>query len=275
MTTVGPGPTAREIAEALAAARAQGRKLDAPPGPDPEGWDAAYAIQDALIEATESPVVGWKIGATSKAAQQRLGVDGPFIGPLFERWTTDDPAAIATPAQALRIVEPEFAFRMAAALPPRPAPYSEEEVAAAAGTLHPAFELIDRRIKDQPAAGVAGTDGFAANPYWFVADCGANAAFVLGEGILEWRGLDLAALSVAVTVDGAPKTRGTGAAAMGSPLAALTWAANHLSQRGIGLKPGDVVTTGVVTEIFALQPGETADAEFEALGSVSLEMGEY
>jgi len=265
----------QEIAETLAAARADGRKLDAPPGPDPASWEDAYAIQDALIAATDSAVVGWKIGATSRRAQERLGVDGPFIGPLFERWVTASPAAIATPAAALRIVEPEFAFRMAVALPPRETPYSEDEVRAAAGTLHPAFELIDRRIKDQPDAGAEGTDGFAANPFWFVADCGANAAFVLGEGTADWTALDPAALGVSVTVDGAPKAQGTGAAAMGGPLAALTWAANHLSARGIGLKPGDVVTTGVVTEIFTLQPGETADAEFEALGAVSLEMGEY
>ncbi|MEQ8602557.1 MAG: hypothetical protein RIB45_04500 [Marivibrio sp.] len=273
MTGDDEGP--RALARALAEARAEGRKLDAPPGPDPQSWEAAYAIQDALIAVTESPVVGWKIGATSKTAQDRLGVDGPFIGPLFERWATDSPAAIATPAHALRIVEPEFAFRMAVALPPRDAPYSQDEVRAAAGTLHPAFELIDRRIRDQPAVGAAGTDGFAANPFWFVADCGANAAFVLGEGTADWAAFDLAALGVTVTIDGAAKTRGTGAAAMGGPLAALTWAANHLSTRGIGLKAGDVVTTGVVTEIFALQPGQTADAEFEALGVVSVEMGEY
>lgn len=266
---------ARTIAKLLAAARAEGQKLDAPPGPDPESWEDAYAIQDALIDVTESPVVGWKIGATSKRAQERLGVDGPFIGPLFERWTTDSPAAIATPAGALRIVEPEFAIRMAVALPPREEGYSEDEVRAAAGTLHPALELIDRRIQDQPELSVDGTDGFAANPYWFAADCGVNAAFVLGEGTADWATLDPAALGVTVTVDGAPRTQGTGAAALGGPLAALTWAANHLSTRGIGLKAGDVVTTGVVTEIFALKPGETADAEFEALGAVSLEMGEY
>jgi 2-oxo-3-hexenedioate decarboxylase len=265
--------TAESCAKALAEARADGRKLSEPPGPDPSGWEEAYAIQDALIAMSDSAVVGWKIGATSKIAQERLGVDGPFSGPVFARWFTESPAEVATPAHALRIVEPEFALTLAADLPARDVAYSADEIAAAVKSLHPAFELIDRRITDQP--GGKGGGGFTGSAYWFPADAGANAALILGPGIDNWRDLDVPALGVSVTVDGAAKTQGVAANAMGGPLTSLAWLVEHLRDRGIGLKAGQVITTGVVTDIFDLQPGQSAEATFEALGSISLDMGEY
>lgn len=261
----------RGAARALAEARAEGRKLTEPPGPDPDGWNQAYAIQDALIDITDSPVVGWKIGATSKRAQDRLSVDGPFIGPLFKRWVTDSPAEVATPETALRIVEPEVAVVLAADLPVRDAPYSADEIAGAVKSLHPAFEVIDRRIADRP-----GEDGgFASSPYWFPADAGANAAFVLGPACATWRDLDTTAIAVSVTLDGHPKSEGVSANAMGGPLAALAWAVEHLRERGIGLHHGQIVTTGVITEIFDVQPGQVLEADYGPLGQISLAMSGY
>lgn len=263
-----------EIAAAaamLAAARAEGRKLPAPPNPAPATVEEAYGLQDALIAATDSPVVGWKIGATSARAQTMLGVDGPFIGPVFERWVTESPAAVATPEGAVRIVEPEFAVRMAAGLPARSAPYSAEEIAGAVGALLPAFEVIDVRIARPPEA----ASPFAAGPFWTIADAGANGALVLGPEATDWRALDLDALSVSVAVDGAAKTEGVSTNALGGTLKALAWAVEHLRARGIGLEAGAVVTTGVVTEIFTLEPGQTVDADYGPLGSLSLEMAGY
>ncbi len=267
------GAQAEASARALAAARAEGRKLDTPPGPDPKDWDEGYAIQDALIRVTDSPVVGWKIGATSKRAQDLLGVDGPFSGPLFERWVTESPAEVATPARALRIIEPEFALRLSGDLPARDDPYTADEIAAAVGAVHCAFEIIDRRLAETP--GGRGSGGFQGSPYWFPADAGANAGFVLGPGREDWRTLDLQALTVEVYLDGHEKTRGISANAMGGPLQSLGWLVEHLRGRGIGLVAGQVVTTGVVTEIFTAQPGETVHADYEGIGSVTIEMAEY
>lgn len=261
----------KAAASALLVARIEGRKLAEPPGPDPVDWDEGYAIQDALIEATDSPVVGWKIGATSQKAQARLGVDGPFSGPLFERWVTESPAEVATPESALRIVEPEVAVSLAADLPPRSEPYSADEIAGAVRALHPAFEIVDRRIADRPGE----SGGFTGSPYWFPADAGANAAFVLGPACELWRELDATAIEVSVTLDGAAKTHGRSGNAMGGPLVALGWVVEHLRARGIGLKAGQFVTTGVITDIFEVSPGETVDADYGPLGTISLRMSGY
>ena len=46
----------------------------------------AYAIQRIMIAESGSTVIGWKIGATVDALMDVLGVDKPFIGPLFEEF---------------------------------------------------------------------------------------------------------------------------------------------------------------------------------------------
>jgi 2-keto-4-pentenoate hydratase len=57
---------------------------------------------------------------------------------------------------------------------------------------------------------------------------------------------------------------------LGDPRIALTWLANHLAQRGIGLKPGDIVTTGTCITPAAGAPGDQIVAEFVGLGRVTL-----
>ncbi len=261
-----PGdPGVTSAAEALAAARAAGLKLAEPPGPEPADMATGYAIQDALIAATDSPVVGWKIGATSARAQAAVGVDAPFIGPLFGRWAVHSPAPVDTPAEALRIVECEFAFRMETDLPPRAAPYDDPaEVAAAAGALHAAIEWVDRRIATRPDA------PFGGNPAWLAADAGCNGGFVAGPGRTDWRDLAVDDLRAAVAVDGAARSDGVAANALGGPLRALVWAAEHLRGRGIGLRAGEWVTTGLVTEVFAVDRGARVTADFEKLGPVEV-----
>ena len=98
--------------------------------------------------------------------------------------------------------EVEFAFTMAADLPPDGAPYSRERVAAAVATLHPAIEVSDSRYTDWSAVGAPS----------IIADGGNDCAFVLGEGIAAWRGFDLPVLKYRAMVNGvsAPWLYGAG-----------------------------------------------------------------
>jgi len=76
---------------------------------------------------------------------------------------------------------------------------------------------------------------------------------------------------VVTRVNGVEKTRGRGANVLGSPLQALLWLANALSQMGRGLAAGDLVTTGCCTDILELAPGDSATADFGPLGQVTVE----
>src|SRR3954466_2184439 len=79
----------------------------------------AYAIQ-ALLEAhSRAPLFGWKIAATSVAGQTHINVDGPLAGRLLRERAFAGGAILPLGANAMRVAEPEFAFRMASDLPPR------------------------------------------------------------------------------------------------------------------------------------------------------------
>jgi 2-keto-4-pentenoate hydratase len=65
---------------------------------------------------------------------------------------------------------------------------------------------------------------------------------------------------------------GRGADAMGHPLIALAWVANHLAGRGRFLRKGNVVITGsLVTSKFP-QAGDRLGFEADALGAIELQV---
>ena len=136
--------SARRAADLLLSARRQCRPIpELPEECRPGDLSEAYAIQDAFAAARGGTLAGFKIGATSRRAQDYLGVYGPFYGCMFRDGIHDSPAAVSAEGSIFRVVEVEFAFRLAANLPARNDPYGRDAVAAAVATMHPALELID------------------------------------------------------------------------------------------------------------------------------------
>jgi 2-keto-4-pentenoate hydratase len=261
----GDGPTlpARAIAaagEALWRAWDAHVLLDAFPGAGlPPGVADGYAIQDAMLRASGLAPVGWKIGATNEAAQRMLSLDGPVSGRLLAPFCFDTPATLPTEDFAIRALEPEIAFRLATDLPPRAVPYDEREVAAAVGSAHPALEVPDTRLRHWDSVGAPG----------FVADNSAAGRFVLGPAVEDWRERDLAALTARLLINGETAAEGRGADALGGPLLALAWLANHLPSRGAQLRAGELVTTGTRTPIRRAEAGDHVVAEFADFGNAS------
>ncbi|RVU34978.1 hypothetical protein EOI86_19280 [Hwanghaeella grinnelliae] len=247
-------------AKTLAEARLNDVRLDDPPRPDPQNTEEAYALQDAVTQELGFEVIGWKVGATNPAAQSALGANEPFIGPVFKERTFEGTAELKTAADALRIPEAEFALMLKADLPPRSAAYGASEVAAAVGSIHPAIEVVNKRL--------AGSFGDHVNRV--IADGGANHAFIYGKGTETFDPIELASHAISVTVNGMNKAAGGGGNVMGSPLNVLAWLANHMSKRGIGLKAGQWVSTGLTTEVFQVRRGDTVVADFGTFGSVSV-----
>ena len=50
----------------------------------------------------------------------------------------------------------------------------------------------------------------------------------------------------------------------------LDWVINTLSAAGIGLKRGEILSTGTCTGMVPLKPGQTAVADFGALGRIEV-----
>jgi 2-keto-4-pentenoate hydratase len=226
-----------------------------------------YAIQSRLERRSRKPLYGWKIAATSKAGQLHINVDGPLAGRLVAERAFESGATLLFGANQMRVVECEFAFKMARDLPPRMEPYDIDEVLAAVATLHPALEVPDSRYTDFTKVGAA----------QLIADNACAHEFVLGAAAPElWRGLDLAAHVVHGRVSGANGVLdrdGVGSNVLGDPRIALTWLVNELSSLDVTLAAGQVVTTGTCLAPMAITAGDKVHADFGALGTVGLGFG--
>lgn len=259
---------AREAAELLWRHRVDGTVLqDLPPGLRPTSPAEGHAIQAELPTVTRQRVVGWKIAATSRAGQAHINVGGPLAGRILASGVVDVGAVVSLAGNRMRVVEPEFAFRLGRSLLPRAAPYTEEEVMAAVASLHPAFEVPDSRYAVFTRAG---------EPQ-LIADAACCGPFVIGSAApAPWRGLDLRAHAVRATVSGRDGVRftrdGEGRAALGDPRTALTWLANQLSALGIALEAEQFVSTGTCMVPLEVQPGDTVQADFGVLGALTLRL---
>ena len=249
-----------EAARLLTEARFDRRRI---PGiPPPADTRDAYRQQEAVVNAwlarLGGHLAGYKVACTNAIAQRHLGTEGPFFGRLFSATVYRSPAQLDPRPFFMRVLEPEFGFRMGADLPARDKAYTRDEVAAAVECVMPAIEVVDSRYDDWTKAGV----------HQLIVDNACHGAWVKGP---ETRGFgDLASHPVRLVINGREVASGTGAAVLGHPLNALTWLANRLSEYGSGLRLGDEVTTGVCTDIAYGEPGDHIVADFATLGSVDL-----
>lgn len=224
-----------------------------------------YAVQAQLPEVAGREVWGWKIAATSEVGQAHIQVSGPLAGRLLSGQVLENGAEAPFRGNRMRVAEPEFAFRFGRDLPPREAPYSQDEVLAAVAALHPSLEMPDSRFETFTRAGEA----------QLIADNACARHFVFGPPAPElWRGLDLRAHRVrgeVQTAGGKRWTRGgRGEAVLGDPRIALTWLVNQLSSLGITLRAGQSVTTGTCMPPLEIDAGDAVMADFGPLGRVGL-----
>ena len=101
-----------------------------------------------------------------------------------------------------------------------------------------------------------------------LADGAGSGTIVYGPAIADWRQRDIAGQEVTLSENGKLRRKGTAAAALDHPMVPLTWLANELSRTGVGLKAGQMVSTGTLTGMLAPKAGEDYVADFGPFGSV-------
>jgi 2-keto-4-pentenoate hydratase len=182
-----------------------------------------YAVQAALEKTSREKLFGWKIAATSAAGQKHINVAGPLAGRILAETVLPDGGTASMTGNAMRVGEPEFAFRMARDLPSREKSYSVREVLDAVATLHPAIEIPDSRFADFVSAGEA----------QLIADNACAHLFVLGPATsANWRAMDLIEERPVITLRG-ERYVGHGKNVLGDPRVALAWCANELRELGL------------------------------------------
>jgi 2-keto-4-pentenoate hydratase len=208
--------------------------------------DDAYAISlDFLSRRVRDgeKIVGKKIGVTSKAVQDMLGVHQPDFGFLTDAMFVEGVIDIDAKALIAPRAEAEIAFILKDGL--NGPGVTAADVLAATESIAPCFEIVDSRITDWKI-GIIDT----------VADNASCGVYVLGEQRLDPRGLDLPNLHVAVSKNGAPLSEGYGHAVQGDPAQAVAWLANTLGAYGVTLDAGDVILSGSLVPLAPAQKGD-------------------
>lgn len=220
--------------------------------------DSAYLVQQAQVRqwlGGGHRRVGAKIGLTSRAVQENLGVYQPDFGVLTEETAVPDGVEVPLGRLLQPRVEAEIAFVLGTDLPDERV--TTADLTRAVDHLLPAIEIVDSRI--------AGWDIAIVDT---VADNASSGLFVLGTTPRRLADVDLRLAGMVLEHAGEPISVGAGAACLGNPLHALAWLARTLARIGDPLSAGDVVLSGALGPMVPVTPGAAYEARISGLGSV-------
>lgn len=211
--------------------------------------EQAYAVQTAWTElrlARGDAIAGRKIGLTSLAMQEQLGVTEPDYGSL---WTSRHYECVAgaveiptTPFIQAKL-EGELAFLIGAPLPP--GEITTDDALAATAAIAPCVEVVDSRIREWQIK-LPDT----------IADNASYGAFAVGAWSEALRASDLPNVEMTLELAGKPVASGQGAAAMGHPATCVAWLANKLRTFGVELQPGEIVLSGSLARAVDVAAGD-------------------
>jgi len=220
----------------------------------------AYEIQLINIRqrvAEGARVLGHKVGLSSKAMQQMMGVDEPDYGHLLDEMQVFEDTPVKAGRYLYPRVEVEVGFILAEDLPG--ADCTEEDVLAATEALVPSIELIDTRITDWKIA-LCDT----------IADNASSAGFVLGQARVSPADVDIKAIDAVLVRNGEVIAEGRSDAVLGNPVTAVAWLSRKVESFGVRLRKGDIVLPGSCTRAIDARAGDEFVANFTGLGSVRL-----
>jgi 2-keto-4-pentenoate hydratase len=219
----------------------------------------AYKIQeiqvDKLLEEGQK-LLGWKIGLTSKAMQEVLGVDQPDFGHLTDGMLVKD---FVVPRD--RLIQPkaeaEIAFVLKEDL--QGPGITSDQVLAATDYVVAAIEVVDSRIENW-RIGLVDT----------VADNASSGMYQLGRVKKQPDEVDLKRIHVMMHKNGEKINEGFGSAALGDPAYCVAWLANKLAAFGVTLKAGEVILSGALSAAIPAEQGDRFTATFTELGAVNV-----
>jgi 2-keto-4-pentenoate hydratase len=220
----------------------------------------AYEIQLRNIRRRvrdSNPVLGHKVGLSSLAMQQMMGVDEPDYGHLLADMLQSEDVPVEASRYLLPRVEVEVGFVLGDDLPGEGC--TVDDVLRATEYVVPAIELIDSRIADWKI-GLCDT----------IADNASSAGLVLGKERRKPDELDLTAINATLSRNGEQVATGRSDAVLGNPAIAVAWLAEKVASFGVRLEAGHVVLPGSCTRAYDVKAGDSVVATFSGLGSVSV-----
>ncbi|MBA4601393.1 fumarylacetoacetate hydrolase family protein [Thermoactinomyces sp. AMNI-1] len=252
---------ATKLADHLAKAEKTGKGVQPLTELEPElTIEQAYQVQLVTIGRkikAGARVTGKKIGLTSLAMQQLLGVDQPDYGHLLDDMVVKNGGQVSFKRVLQPKVEAEIAFVLKKELTgPR---VNAMDVLLATDYILPALEIVDSRVSNWQIK-LPDT----------IADNASSGLYVLGEKPVKIDSVDLAQIGMVLYKNGEMMDTGVGAAALGNPAVCVAWLANKLYEFGISLKAGEVILSGALSAAVDAEPGDRFEARLAHLGNVSV-----
>lgn len=224
----------------------------------------AYEIQLLNIRrrlSAGATVLGHKVGLSSPAMQDMMGVDEPDYGHLLSDMALAEDTPVSVSRYCMPRVEVEVAFVLAATLPG--VECTEVDVLAATEYVAPSIELIDSRIR-----------GWDIKIGDTIADNASSAGFVLGADRVKPADIDLLRIDARLMRQGERVAAGRSDAVLGNPVVAVAWLARKVASFGVTLEAGHVIMPGSVHRAIDVHPGDHFEAVLDGLGSVRLSFEE-
>ena len=209
----------------------------------------AYDVQEENTRryiADGRVLAGRKIGLTSVAVQQQLGVDEPDFGMLWEDSGFQPGAEIPISAFMQPKVEVEIAFRMGRDV--NDPDITIQGLSGAVDSVFAAVEIVD--------SAVANWDIRLVDT---IADNASGGGYVLGSDPHSLGEFDLRLCGMTLSRGGEDVSLGVGAACLGTPLNAVQWLARKMISVGRPLKAGDLVLSGALGPMVAVEADDRFD----------------
>lgn len=228
--------------------------------PDPLVWTMAdarcgYDSFRAVLQSQLGPPIGVKVGMTSARIQRQFGIDEPIAGALFAPMLVADGSRLSLKGSRSPVYEADLVVTVGsgAIMQAR----TREQVVAALRDVRPFIEIPDIAL----SRGVA-----------------PNGPLLAAYGLTPWRGVlgkgvpiaelanpvqDLAAMRVALKLDGRAIVSARGEALLGHPLDVVLWLTQ---QGGYELKPGSIISLGSFGTFGPALPGHRLEAEYNLAG---------
>lgn len=248
---------AEATAERFLAARQSAQGLADYPGPIPATLDEAYVVQDAALARMTEAIAGWKVGRILGDLADRYGCDR-LAGPIFASTVSsaDEQSQGLVFAEGFGAVEAEFLFRIGTMPAAGKTHFTLEEAADHIDAVHIGIE-----IASSPFAGINGH-----GPAVTVSDFGNNNGLLIGPAVPDWRSGAYADQLVTTRIDGEAVGSGTAAAFALGAIGSVQFLLENLIARGIAIKAGWWISTGAVSGVHPVTPGQKVDADFGPLG---------
>ena len=224
--------------------------------------DAAYDIQKELValrKARGEKVVGKKIGLTSFAVQEQLGVDQPDYGILFDTMDVSSSGIFDASKAILPKVEGELTFVLGKDITARE--ITMELLVDAIAEVRASIEIVDSRV-----------EGWNIRISDTIADNASGSHFIIGKDYKTLEEMDPSTAMMRLYKNNEFCSEGTGKACMDNPLNAALWLAQKMADQGEPLTKGEVLLSGALGPMIPVQQGDDVRLEIEGFKPIALQI---